>query len=634
METAGINQQESHNLDDGVSSARVLEAERQVWARFAEANNVEEFCQNWLAIQCRLISGVSGGMVLLGPVDQGPFSPVAVWPDVRQSMQHLAETAEQSLKERRGLLVRQDAEQNPSGKIKYHIAYPLEVKGLLHGVAVLEVSDRPEAELQAGLRQIHWGSAWLEVLFYRKDALEEEKTQKSLIALLDLLTVTLEQASFKGAALALTTELATELGCDRVSIGFLRRNYMVVKATSHSAQEEKKSNLVRAIGASMDEAFDQKSTVVYPLSDTENNPLITSAHTELAQQSGCGAICTVLLDDCSNSEVVGALVFERSEDKPFDQHTVHLCESIGSLIGPVLESKRQNDQWWGAKLLASGRKLIEKLTGPRHVAWKLGATAIIVALIFFSFVNGDYRVSAKTIIEGKVQRVVASPFAGYVLEAKASAGDVVKAGQVLAILDDKDLKLEYIKLQSKKEQLSSQYREAMAKHDRTQIRIIMAQANQLQAQLGLIQYQLQKTRLAAPFAGVIVKGDLRQSLGTPVEKGQGLFEIAPLDSYRVILQIDEHDITNVKEGQRGVLALSSLPGQELEFTVQKITPVSIPKDGRNYFRVEAQLNKPSEQLRPGMEGVGKVMIDRRRLIWIWTHNLWDWLRLWAWSWLP
>jgi hypothetical protein len=39
-------------------------------------------------------------------------------------------------------------------------------------------------------------------------------------------------------------------------------------------------------------------------------------------------------------------------------------------------------------------------------------------------------------------------------------------------------------------------------------------------------------------------------------------------------------------------------------------------------------------LQPGMEGVAKVDIDRRRLIWIWTHEIVDWLRLKLWAWLP
>ena len=32
--------------------------------------------------------------------------------------------------------------------------------------------------------------------------------------------------------------------------------------------------------------------------------------------------------------------------------------------------------------------------------------------------------------------------------------------------------------------------------------------------------------------------------------------------------------------------------------------------------------------------IGKINIDRRKLIWIWTHDVYDWLRLWVWSWWP
>jgi hypothetical protein len=39
-------------------------------------------------------------------------------------------------------------------------------------------------------------------------------------------------------------------------------------------------------------------------------------------------------------------------------------------------------------------------------------------------------------------------------------------------------------------------------------------------------------------------------------------------------------------------------------------------------------------LRPGMEGIGKITIDRRMLIWVWTHEMIDWLRLQLWRWMP
>ncbi|MEW6690986.1 MAG: HlyD family efflux transporter periplasmic adaptor subunit, partial [Pseudomonadota bacterium] len=155
-----------------------------------------------------------------------------------------------------------------------------------------------------------------------------------------------------------------------------------------------------------------------------------------------------------------------------------------------------------------------------------------------------------------------------------------------------------------------------------------------QAQMALVEEQIARTRLVAPFDAVVVKGDLSQSLGAAVERGNVLFEVAPLDSYRVIMKVDERDIAEVALGQPGRLALASMPNTEIALVVEKITPVSVVDEGRNYFRVEAVAKGATEKLRPGMEGVGKIEVERRRLIWIWTHKLLHWLRMWVWSWWP
>ena len=210
----------------------------------------------------------------------------------------------------------------------------------------------------------------------------------------------------------------------------------------------------------------------------------------------------------------------------------------------------------------------------------------------------------------------------------------MRKGQLLAALDDRELGLERLKWVSQRAQLVRQSRQALADGDAAQVRIVTAQIDQAKAQLALLDDQLSRTELLAPFDGVVVSGDLSQDLGAPVERGQVLFEVAPLDAYRIILQVDERDIAEVAVGRPGNLVLSAFPSQPMPFTVKQITPVSTAREGRNYFRVEADLQGNRERLRPGMEGVGKIEIDRRRLIWIWTHQVIDWLRLKLWSWLP
>jgi RND family efflux transporter MFP subunit len=210
----------------------------------------------------------------------------------------------------------------------------------------------------------------------------------------------------------------------------------------------------------------------------------------------------------------------------------------------------------------------------------------------------------------------------------------VKQGAVVARLDDRDLQLERLKVSSRREQLVKQHREALANHDRAQIRVIGSQIDQAEAELQVVEEKLARTEVRAPFDGVVVSGDLSQKLGAPVQRGEVLFEVAPLEDYRVVLQVDERDVRDLVEGQPGQLVLSSMPSERLAFRVARITPVSTAEDGRNFFRVEARLDHGVERLRPGMEGVGKVDIGERRLIWIWTRHLLDWLRLELWWLLP
>src|SRR5262245_50029349 len=77
----------------------------QLWAVLAATRDAQEFCQSWLAIQCRLIPGVEGGLVLLLIESEGSYGPAAVWPDVRRDMSYLTHAAQSALVEQRGMVV-------------------------------------------------------------------------------------------------------------------------------------------------------------------------------------------------------------------------------------------------------------------------------------------------------------------------------------------------------------------------------------------------------------------------------------------------------------------------------------------------------------------------------------------------
>ncbi|HUU72613.1 MAG TPA: HlyD family efflux transporter periplasmic adaptor subunit, partial [Burkholderiales bacterium] len=600
------------------------------WKQFAQAQTAEEFCGSWLVIQANVIGGVSDGVVVLQKPGGTSFAPVAFFPEESARRSHLASISERVLAEGRGVVEPVETEDADAIGPRYQLAYPVRTDGQVRGVVGVDIDWRNEAQLQSAMRDLQWGSAWLE-LFLRRHADPMETSRLRLKLALELVSTLLEQEGLKEGAAGFATELASRLGCDRVIVGLLKRRHVRVVAVSHSAQFDRKSNLLRAVETAMEEATDQVEPVVYP-PDRESTPVVSHAHEMLTRESGAGSAVTYPL--MSGEKVVGALSLERPPGKRFDLPTLELCEAVAAVAGPIIDLKHSNERSLPVHAAGSTVSLWKKIFGPGHPGLKLVAIAAAAVLGFLAVAVGDYRISANTTVEGVVQRAVSAPFDGYVSEAPFRAGDLVQAGEPIVLLDDRELRLERIKLVSQREQYRRQYRQAMAERERAKTEIVGAQIEQTEAQLAMVEEQLSRARLVAPFDGFIVVGDLSQSLGSPVERGDVLFEVAPLDGFRMVLEVDEGDIADVIVGQTGELAVSSMPDERFDFTVSKITPVNEAKDGRNYFRVEAQLTGDAGRLRPGMEGVGKIFVEERKIIWIWTRSLVDWVRLTLWSWAP
>jgi len=602
--------------------------DQALWRRFAEAGSVEEFAHAWLALQSSSIGGVSAGVVVLNRPDSGALEPVASWPPESDEYKSLGEAVDRALKEGKGVVLRDEGDEGDGG---HQLAYPVLIDDDVKGVAALRLLPRPQPRMQAAMRQLQWGMAWLQNKVLRESSGPDVQVRQRLAAALDLTALVLEEPGFQASASAFVTELAARSECDRVSLGLVKGNDVTVVALSHSAQFGQKMNLIRFIGMAMSESIDQRTSLVYPQAGDE--PYVLQAHEQLARTHGDRALCTVPLM-APDGRPLGALTLERAVAQPFERSDLLFCESVGALVGPIFEAKRANDRPLIAKVGDSAMTQMRRLFGPGHTVRKIVFVAALVLVLFFSFATGRYRVTAKTVLEGEVQRVVAAPFQGYVLEAPVRAGDIVAENETMCRLDERDLRLEYSTWSSEREQYVAEHRRAMAEGDLASMKVLTKKMRQVEAQIALLDEQISRTHIVAPFEGIVVSGDLSQSLGAPVQAGDILFEVAPLAAYRVLLQVDERDIKQVRLGQPGELILTALPEARFRFAVSKITPVSMTNEGRNYFLVEAALEEVSDSLRPGMEGFGKIEIDRRKLFWIWTHNLVDWLRLWLWSWLP
>jgi len=287
-----------------------------------------------------------------------------------------------------------------------------------------------------------------------------------------------------------------------------------------------------------------------------------------------------------------------------------------------------------ARLKGQLDSLVAQYLGAGSIRLKLGTVGVLAMLLFITLVPGEFRVSSDAVLEGRVQQAIVAPFDGYVSTARARAGDLVQKGDVVAELDDTELRLEQQRWLRQRDEYNNQYRNALAALDHSGARISQSQVAQADAQLELIASQLERIKLVSPLDGIIISGDLSRLLGIPLERGQLLFEIAPLDEYRLILNIDEQDIVYVHQGQTGELTLTAFPQREIPFVVQKIAVLHQQNEVAITYRTEASLDSDVADLRPGMQGVGKIYIDDRNYLWIWFHKMIDWFRLKMWAWIP
>jgi len=435
------------------------------------------------------------------------------------------------------------------------------------------------------------------------------------------------QDDFRGAAMAFCNEIAFRWKCERVCTGFVEGRYVKLKAMSHTENFVRKMRLVQDIESAMEECVDQDMEVFHPA--PEDWPYVNRAAGVLSKRYGPTNVLSLPLR--RGERIHGAVTLERPAERPFSLPEVEtlrlVCELCAarmtdlyrSRLGPVAAAR----QLW--------RRTVDGLASPSHTAVKAAAAAVLVGLVVIIFGKGTYKAEAPFMIEAAVQQVVAAPYDGFLKDVAVEAGDTVEGGRtVLGTLDTAELRLQLAQAAADKIAYTKQAAAAMRDGETAQAQIAQASADKADAQLRLLDYKIEQASLTSPITGRVVKGDLKKQIGLPVQTGDVLFEVAPLDRLRAELMVPEDRIFDVKAGQKGYLATFSYPSERIQFEVERINPVAEVINQRNVFKVRVRLDRVPAWMRPGLEGVAKIHAGRRPFIWIWTRKVVNWVRMKLW----
>ncbi len=568
---------------------------------------------------CGMITGPKFGIVTRGGRGRGALEMAATWPTGSAPPRGLAAAALRALET--GEPVAGTASDHGPGLLHWDLALPL---GQLDGqtaVVAIRMEDPSSGARDTAMQLLEWGRAWL--AFH-----EEWRVPPTAPA--ELTRRVLERDRFETAAFEAASRLAELHHCRHGAIGLLRRGHLRLVALSGTADVSRRSGLALLLEGAMTEAVDAGRTLRLPLTHGGDGEPV-HAHARLLREEASAALCSVPF--MAAGRMAGAFILERQDQGPFSDDEMAQCEAVAAVIGPLLVLKREAERRLPSRLWRRGGGAARAPGARRHWPAVTGlAMAVLVATLVLA--QGTLQITAPARLEGSVQRAIVAPVDGFIAAAHARAGEVVQAGAVLVELNDRELRLEHRRREADRGELRKEYRKALAELDHAEASILKARLSQAQAHMDLAAERLARSRLTAPFEGVLISGDLSRELGAPVERGQVLFELAPLEKYRVVLEVDERDVAHVQPGQHGRLVLSALPERELLLVVEEVAAVSAAAEGHARFRVEARLEDSPHNLRPGMQGVGKVKAGRHSVGWIWTRRLVEWLYLKLWALMP
>jgi len=452
-------------------------------------------------------------------------------------------------------------------------------------------------------------------------------------AALALYAKVLSATTLQSAAHALVAALANDFGFSRASIAVHENGRTRLLASSNLDTANAQAELPQRLLGAMDEAIEQGVSLAWPppvdMSGAQSDP-IRFEQQALHSQVG-GAVGTVPLG--LGGEVFGALCVERRDGPPIGSAELDRLERLLVLAVPALRWMHHGTQPWHRRVR---RELVQHwvaLRQPERRTKRRVLVAVGLMTLFLAVAPLEHDVSGRARVEGAEQRVLAAPTDGFVKTAHVRPGDQVKAGDALVDLLDGELRLERERWSSQLAQHENAYAAAMATSDRAAVATSLARISEAQAQLGLVDEQLVRGRVVAPFDALVIQGDLSQSIGAPVRQGDTLLRLATTGRYRVIVEIDEVDIAGVRPGQAGRMALSSLPWGGEDLLVERIAPLAKAVDGRNVFEVEARLVAPGSELRPGLLGRAELTVGRMPPLWAWTRHALYRLRVAWWSWL-
>jgi macrolide-specific efflux system membrane fusion protein len=209
--------------------------------------------------------------------------------------------------------------------------------------------------------------------------------------------------------------------------------------------------------------------------------------------------------------------------------------------------------------------------------------------------------------------------AGKVASVKVREGDVVKKGQVIAVLDQEKYEIALREaewdFQAAKAEFDKLYDTARGRStetfdERIERTKIDAKHNKAYEELLKARRNLRDTVLTSPIHGTIIKLNVKE--GEEIQFSDNIATVADTSSLLFRAEIDETEIAALKEGKKATLILDAFPQERIDSAIKNISLTSVTTStGSTAYEVDFDLPKRN-YYRLGMNGEATIVSNEAK----------------------
>ncbi len=425
-------------------------------------------------------------------------------------------------------------------------------------------------------------------------------------------------------AYAILSDLEVRHGLELAAVGFVFGSRVRVVAMSGVDDLREANPGVMAVRNAMEECLDRGAPIVH-LGGEEPTTEDCRLHAQWSHAAHGNPVASLPLV-CMGQTVAVVSVSQGGGTRLSREQALVMAEELSgyaALVPLSLAANRTLLQHACDRVAKAWRGF--RARGKARVALTVGAAAALAGWLMFGVMSHTFTVPC--VVKASDRRTIACPRAGVLAELFVKPGDRVQQGQLLAAIDASDDFLQRAELNAEIESLSALVDQAVARREAGQVRVNEAKKRSLEAQLAIVDASIAQAQIRATHDGIVLDGDLRERLGSRLELGVPLFEIARADRAAVELRIPEQLVLAARGKVAAEFSPAAEPQKSYPLGDLRIAPASTVVDQRNVFLGEAEVGVDLALLPPGMEGAVHVDAGPRSAWWVLTHRITDWLHL-------